>query len=262
MRKYLTLITALGALVALTVVGLAVAAPKPNQPSKTVVGNLELEFNGNFSPKTLSKTKLTPIGLSAEGKIKTLDGSHPPALQKFLIETDKNGAVDVQGYPTCKSSQLQAQDTAHAEKICKSAIIGTGHTNVEILFEESRKVPVSSKLIVFNGGVKGGVTTLYIHAYITLPVPAAIVTTLKIKKIHHGRYGLLTEATIPKIAGGAGSVTSFNVEINKKFNYKGKKKSILSAKCPDGKLQAHGTAYFSDGTKASAEFLRTCTGKK
>ena len=37
--------------------------------------------------------------------------------------------------------------------------------------------------------------------------------------------------------------------------------SVLSAKCPDGKLQAHGTAVFSDGTKASAEIIRTCTGK-
>jgi hypothetical protein len=262
MRKYLTLITAVGALVALTVVGIATAAPKPNQPSEVTVGNLKLRFNGGFSPKTLSKTKLTPIALSAEGQISTLDGSHPPALKEFLLETDKNGAVNVKGYPTCKSSQLQAQDTAHAKAICKPALIGTGKTKVEILFEESRKVPVTSELLVFNGGVKGGVTTLYIHAYITLPVPAAIVTTVKIKKIHHGRYGMLSTATIPKIAGGAGSVTSFSLKINKKFTYKGKKVSVLSAKCPDGKLQAHGTAIFSDGTKASAEFLRTCTGTK
>ncbi|HEX2393098.1 MAG TPA: hypothetical protein VHI77_09285 [Solirubrobacterales bacterium] len=258
MRKYLVLTLALGALIAVSVAGIATAG---NQPVTVRAGNLELTFNGGFSPKALSKKTLTPIALSAEGKIKTVDGTHPPALKEFLLETDKNGAVNVKGYPTCKSGQLQAQDTAHAEKICKPAIIGTGTTNVEIEFPESKPIPVSSKLLVFNGGEKGGVTTFFIHAYITVPTPAAIVTTVKIKKIHHGRFGLLAVASVPKIAGGSGSVTSFGLKVDKKFTFKGKKVSVLSAKCPDGKLQAHGTAVFSDGTKASAEIIRTCVGK-
>jgi deazaflavin-dependent oxidoreductase (nitroreductase family) len=61
------------------------------------------------------------------------------------------------------------------------------------------------------------------------------VTTVKIKKINKGRYGLLATASIPKIAGAAGSVTSFSLVVDKKFTYKGKKVSVLSAKCPDGK---------------------------
>ena len=69
------------------------------------------------------------------------------------------------------------------------------------------------------------------------------MTTVKIKKVHNGRYGLKSVATIPKIAGGSGSVKSFSLTINKK--------GVLTAKCPDGKLQANATAIFSDGTKAS-----------
>ncbi|HEV7562308.1 MAG TPA: hypothetical protein VGO24_02290 [Solirubrobacterales bacterium] len=225
------------------------------------VGNIEFFADGGFSPKTMSKTQLTPIAFEAEGTIKTLDGTHPPALKEVVLEADKNTAVNVKGYPTCKSGQLQSQDTAHAEAICKSAIIGKGTTKVEIAFPESKVVPVSSKLLVFNGGEAGGVTTFFIHAYITVPVPAAIVTTVKIKKVHHGRYGLETISTIPKIAGGSGSVTSFSLKIDKKFTYKGKKVSILSAKCPDGKLQAHAVGVFSDGTKAVTDFVRPCTGK-
>jgi hypothetical protein len=258
MRKYLMLTMALGALIAVSVAGIASAG---NKPVTVRAGNLEFTFNGGFSPKTLPKKTLAPIALTAEGKVKTVDGTHPPALKEALIETDKNGAVNVKGFPTCTAGKLQSQDTAHAEAICKSAIVGKGTTNVEIEFAEQKPIPVTSKLLVFNGGVKGGVTTLYIHAYITVPTPAAIVTTVKIKKIHHGRYGLLSTATIPKIAGGAGSITSFALTVNKKYTYKGKKVSVLSAKCPDGKLQAHATAIFSDGTKASAEILRTCTGK-
>jgi hypothetical protein len=261
MRKYLMLTMALGALIALTVAGIASGAPKPNKPTTVRAGNLELTFNGGFSPTVLPKNTLAPISLTAEGKIKTVDGTHPPALKEALVETDKNGSINVVGLAACKSGQLQSQDTKHAEAICKDAIVGTGTTNIEIEFAEQPPIPVKSKLLVFNGGFKGGVTTLYIHAYITVPTPAAVVTTLKIKKIHHGRYGLLTTATIPKIAGGSGSVTSFSLKIDKKFNYKGKKVSVLTAKCPDGKIQAHATAIFDDGTRASAEILRTCTGK-
>jgi hypothetical protein len=36
---------------------------------------------------------------------------------------------------------------------------------------------------------------------------------------------------------------------------------VLSATCADGKLQAHATGVFSDGTRISAEFIRACTGK-
>ena len=49
-------------------------------------------------------------------------------------------------------------------------------------------------------------------------------------------------ATIPKIAGGSGSVTDFNLTINKK--------GYLLAKCPDGHLDAQGEAIFADGTRA------------
>lgn len=257
MRKYLITTLALGALIAVSVAGFATA----EKPVKVRAGNLELTFNGGFSPKTLPKKTLAPISFFASGLIKTLDGTHPPALKEVIVETDKNGAVNVTGYPVCKSGQLQSQDTSHAKAICRKAIIGTGKTEVEIAFPEQPPIPVKSDLIVFNGGKKGGTTTFFVHAYITVPTPAAIVTTVKIKRIHKGRFGLLAVASVPKIAGGSGSVKSFSLTINKKYTYKGKKMSILSAKCPDGKLQAHGTAIFADGTKASAEIVRTCTGK-
>jgi hypothetical protein len=251
---------AFGAIALLAIAGAAMAAGG-EAPKVVTVGNLRLTFGGTFSPKALSRKTPTPIKLTAEGKIATLDGTHPPALKEFVVQTDKNGSVDVKGYPTCKSGQLQAQDTKAAEAACKSALIGTGQTSAEVAFPEQKPVAVHSKLLVFNGGEKGGVTTFYIHAYFTAPVTGAIVTTVKIKKIHKGRYGTEAVASIPKIAGGAGSVTSFNLSIFKKFNYKGKSVSVLAAKCTDGKLQAHGTAIFADGSKASTSIVRTCTPK-
>src|ERR1700712_1633523 len=88
MRKYLMMIMALGALAALTVAGFARAA---GSTEEVTVGNLKFKAGGSFSPKALSKTQQTPIALTAEGKISTVNGEHPPALKEALVETDKNG---------------------------------------------------------------------------------------------------------------------------------------------------------------------------
>lgn len=249
MRKYLLLTMAIAALIAVSVAGIASAG---NKPVTVEAGNLRFTFNGGFSPSKLPKKKLANIMLQASGKIETKDGSHPPALKEVILESDKNGTINTKGVPVCKSGQLQSRDTKGAEKACGKAIIGTGQTSVEIAFPEQPPIPVNSKLLVFNGGTSGGKTTLFIHAYITVPTPAAIVTTVKIKKIHKGRYGLLSVASVPKIAGGSGSVKSFSLTVGKQHT--------LFAKCPDGKLQAHATSVFADGTRASATIVRTCTG--
>ncbi|HET7589050.1 MAG TPA: hypothetical protein VFK14_02525 [Solirubrobacterales bacterium] len=243
---------ALVGLIAVSVAGVASAAG--GGPVTAEAGNLKFTFDGQFTPSKLPKKKMVPILLSASGKIATKDGTHPPALKEVEVETDKNGSINVKGVPKCTSGKLQSRDTKSAEKVCGKAIIGTGKTNVEIKFPEQPAIPVTSKLLVINGGTAGGTTTLFIHAYITVPTPAAIVTTLKIKKHRHGRYGLKTIATIPKIAGGSGSVTSFNLKVDNK-------KKVIYAKCPDGKLQAHATAKFANGEKVSAGIIRTCTGK-
>ncbi len=257
MRKHLLLITALGALIALGVASVAIAA------KDTVVraGDLEVIIDGSsgVKPKALSKSKYTPIKFTAAGSVKSLNTAepHPPALKEVLLDT-KNAAVNTKGYPACTSAKLQAQTTANAKKVCGNAIIGTGNTTVSVKFPEQAPIPAQSPLLVFNGGTSGSNTTLYIHAYLTQPIVTAIVTTVKIKKAGNG---LKTVTTVPKIAGGNGSVKDFSLTIDKKFTYKGKKVSVLSAKCVGGKITADVTAKFYSGESVKAQVLRTCTSK-
>ncbi len=259
MRKHLTLTLALVAAIVATSAAIASAAGE--KPTVVRAGNLELTINGSVTPKALPKNELAPITLNVSGGIATLDGSHPPALKEVIVDTDKNGQVNPQGLAVCKSSQLQSQDTAHAEAICKEAIIGTGTTDVQIQFPEQAPIPVHSKLLAFNGGTKGGVTTIFIHAYITVPTPAAIVTTVKISKEHKGPYGLHSVASVPKIAGGSGSVTAFSLTFHRLFTYKGKKQSYFEAKCSNGKFLAQAEAVFANGEKVKGGVVRTCTPK-
>lgn len=245
---------ALAAALAVAVAGIATA----EKPTIVQVGNLKLTLNGGFTPKQLPKSgKGAPITLNVSGKIDSVDGSHPPALKEVVVETDKNGSISTKGLPTCTSGKLQAQDTAAAEKICKKAIIGSGTTDVEVEFPESNPFIAESKLLAFNGGSSGGKTTILIHAYLSSPVSAAVVTTVKISKISNGRYGTKSVASVPKIAGGYGSVRSFSLKFDRGY----KNTPYLFAKCPDGHLDAKATSVFTDGTRLTGKFTRTCTPK-
>jgi hypothetical protein len=260
MRKNVLIVLALGALIAVSAVGIATAAGGET-PVTVKVGELELTANGGFSPTALSKTKQTPIALKASGEVKEADGSHPPAVREILIEADKNGEVHTKGIPTCTSGKLQATDTTAALKACKSALIGEGKTTAQVAFAEQKPINVPSKLLVFNGGEKGGKTTMFVHAYFSNPISGAIVTTVTITKHPHGRFGTLAVAKIPQITGGSGSITSFNLEIFKSVKVGGKSINPISAKCTDGKLKVHVTGKFEDGTKAETEIIRACTPK-
>lgn len=254
MRKRLITTLVLGAALAVAVAGIATA----EKPTIVQAGNLKLTLNGGFTPKALPKSgKPAPITLNVSGKIETTDGKHPPALKEVVVETDKNGSIDVKGLPTCTSGKLQAQTTANAEKACKKAIIGSGITNVEVEFPEQAPFIAKSKLLALNGGFKGGKTTIYIHAYLTSPVSAAVVTTVKISKVSNGRYGTKSIALVPKIAGGYGSVREFALTFDRGF----KNTPFLFAKCPDGHLNAKATSVFTDGTKLTGSFVRSCTPK-
>lgn len=252
MRKLMTTL-ALGAAVAVVVAGIATAA----KPTIVQVGNLKITLNGDFTPKKLPKNKPAPITLTVSGKIDTTDGTHPPAMKEAIVETDKNGSINVKGLPTCTAGKLQAQDTKSAEKACKKAVIGQGTTDVEVEFPESNPFIAKSKLLAFNGGFKGGKTTILIHAYLSSPVSAAVVTTVKISKVKNGRYGTKSIATIPVIAGGYGSVDNFSLTFDRGIN----NTPYLFAKCPDGHLDAKATAVFSDGKRLTGTFSRTCTPK-
>lgn len=78
-------------------------------------------------------------------------------------------------------------------------------------FPESTPFSATGKVIAFNGGVRGRVTTLLIHAFVAVPTPTAVITTVKIERQLHGPYGLRSVATVPVIAGGSGSLTKFDL---------------------------------------------------
>jgi hypothetical protein len=254
MRKHLIWILALGAMLA--VAGIASAA-------KVTVrtGNMILTYEGKVTPKALPKNRLAPIALDINGTIADVNGGHPPALKSVVVDTDKHGTVNAKGLPVCTSGRLQVQSTANAKRACSNAIVGKGSTTVRVAFPDQAPFNATGPLVFFNGGVKGGTTTLFIHAYVAVPTPTAIVTTVRISKRRSGKFGLRSVATVPTIAGGFGSVLSYDFKVKRNFSYKGKKQSYLLASCATGRFYAQGDSKFADGTSVKGSVVVPCTQK-
>ena len=58
---------------------------------------------------------------------------------------------------------------------------------------------------------------------------------------------------------GAGSATAFDLEIGRRYSYRGRKKSFLSASCPTGSWATKGNLEFSDRTRLGFTHVFTCT---
>jgi hypothetical protein len=257
MRRILISAFALAAGLAVVMASFAVA----EKPTVVRAGNLILKINGGVTPRKLPRHRLAPITLNASGAIGTTDGSQPPALKEVTIDFDKHGTVNAKGLAVCQPGKLQATDTKRAKQACRGAIVGHGSTRVKVAFPEQAPFESSGPLVLFNGGVRGGVTTMYIHAYVNVPAPTAIVTRVKIKKIHKGRYGTRAVASIPVIAGGSGSVTHFSLAVHRLFKRHGKMQSYLLAECANGHFFAHATAKYRDGRTLTGDVVRACTPK-
>jgi hypothetical protein len=246
---------------AIAALALIVTAGAFAKPAEFRVGNLFLRDDGGISPEGLPRHEQAPISAHFIDQIGTVDGTHPPAFRSLIADFDKSIQVNAKGLPVCRIGQLQARTTEAAKQACPDAIIGSGEAEVEVEFPESTPFIAKGPIVVFNGGVKGGTTTVFVHTYVAVPAPTAVIVTAKITRIHRGHFGLHVVAEVPKIAGGAGSPTRFRLTIDRAFTYKGKQESYLTASCPTGTYYAEGKVQFGDGTTLKVAHALPCTPK-
>jgi hypothetical protein len=256
MRKKILIAAALGLLV---VVGTASAL-------EIRVGEIILNADGGFTPTALPKHEDAPITIHGGGKLSTVSGALPPIVENLNIEFDRHGSVQTTGLEVCQSAKLQATDVSAARRACPNAIVGKGYGHAIVQFPESKPIPVSSPITIFNGPKKHGDDTVLAHAFTTVPVPTTFIVPVVIERIHKGVYGYRTKAKIPKIAGGAGHPISGSLTIGRKWVYKGAHHSYVNARCETGHLQARVEVTFKDegagATFLKGTFLKPCTVRK
>lgn len=213
-------------------------------------GQLIAKFGGGVVPKALPRQERAPVAVKLWGSFSTDTGEHPSALREAAIYFDRAVALNAEGLAVCHPFARES-GSGDLRRVCASAIVGSGRADFEIALPEEASIPVSGNLTVFNGGVKGAITTLYAVAFVKVPVPNAIVIPVKIERIDKGRVGLRAVAKLPRIAAGSGSLLRFSLKVKRRFGDKDAQESYLTARCPDGHLEVASTFLFKNEAKRS-----------
>ena len=248
--------------VVLGVLAVAAIANASTFRQHIVVGELVLDAHGGFDPNELPKFKNAPITTHGGGKISTVSGEIPPILDTFILEFDKHGAVDTTGIPVCTKGKLVATDVPAARRACGDAIVGKGFGSAVVKFPEQGPIKVGSPITLFNGPKKGGDDTIIAHAHLDYPGPATFIVPIVIEKINKGVYGYRVKVKIPKIAGGYGHPISGSANVGRKWTFKGKEHSYISARCETGHFQVHLDAIFKEGDTLTSTFVLPCKVRK
>lgn len=238
---------------------LSSAALSSAQTIYVEVGAVRTSFSASISPRALPKSKREPIAVRMASKVVAKGGQHIPAIARARIGIDRSLTIDASGVPSCSEGQLENQTTEGAEAACPAAIVGTGSTTVEVALGGGVPIRADSRLLAFNGGVEGRTTTLLVHAYLAAPVTQAIVVPIALTKLTKGGYGMRAQATIPKIAGGSGSLARFDLTLRRQVaTTTGGRHGYLLARCSDGNFVFEPEVEFLDGDLARGLLAQGC----
>lgn len=247
--------------VAAIAVGLALAAASASA-TEVVLGDLQVAIEGSTTPQALPPNRFAPITFKGSAVVSTKDGSHIPAASATQLLVDRHIRLDTTGLPTCTIGQLTATAPKAAMAACGDALIGRGTSSAEVAFPEQAPFTAKGPLLAFNGPAGGGYGDAAYHeqlyyVYADVPAPTALIAVAKVSKAS-GPYGYKIEISIPRIAGGDGSFSSADFTIGRKWTYKGKKHSFLSAECADGHLGAQVEISFTDGANLTGDVVDPC----
>ena len=226
------------------------------------VSTLDVTLDVEVSPTALPKTERAPASLTVDTAIGTKDGSRPPALEKLVLQLDRNTSIDVGGVPICNRGYDIRLGLDGVRRICRDSIVGGGKAGFEVAFPELAPVASSpNALAIFNGGTDEGRTVLYALTEMTQPVVTMITMRIEIRRHPKGRMGTEAIVSVPKVLNGAASLTDLSLILHRRISGRASKAGILSAKCPEGEFLADVRADFADADAVAVDLLRRCTPK-
>jgi hypothetical protein len=249
LAKSLRAILVVGSLAALLAAGAQGALVK--------IGPLILRADGGFTPTALPKREFVPIDFQGHAEIERKDGGVPPALERVVLDFDRDGRLSTRGLPECPPERVANATPEEARRLCRGAIVGKGHVGGLIDVPGLGIVRASSLLTIFNGPRLQGNPTVVLHARLTTPATQTFAVVVPIER-KLGAYGYRTTLDVPSIAGGRGALTHIDVKIGRRYVSGGVKRSYVSARCADGILETHGIFTFADGTTIDGSVAKFC----
>lgn len=246
---------------------LALALAALARAEVTQSDHLRVVMQGDLAPKALPRSAAAPVAVSLGGDLSTTDGSDLPRLRTLRIEINRGGRLEQQGLPDCPLAQIAVATSDRASAACRNALVGDGAFHANIVLRGQAPYPTTGKLLLFNGR-RGGKPVLFGHIYASRPFATSFVITFKIDEGGRGTFGTVLSASLPEALGNWGYVTGIEMRLSRRYRYKGKQHSYLSASCPAPKgfgsvpfplIKA--SFVFDGGRKLSSTLTRHCRAR-
>jgi len=203
-----------------------------------------MRFSATPAPIPVPSEGRIPVSLRLATSIEIEDGSHPPPAEELRFEFDRGFRLALADIPTCPSGVRSQSRTE--ESPCPEARVASGRSRWDVAFPGQEPVQVAGRTTAFKIAPR----KLAFHVFLAAPVTADVFMTVELSRAPAGdRYGLRATATIPKVAGGYGSLVDFRLRF---------RKGLFSLTCPQRKVQSRLTADFADGTRLVSAHFVTC----
>jgi hypothetical protein len=249
-----------------TIAGLAIALLGLASLSQAEVkqqGTLRASFSGQLSPHALPRSGVAPVHASVGTKITTTNGQAPPQLRQIQIAINANGRFDPTGLPVCPLEEVQPSTTQNALRACRSSLVGEGLFEAKVLLSQQSPFPSQGKVYAFNS-VLDGRPAILAHVYGTKPIPTSFTLPFVLHK-GKGTFATTLIASLPDVTGNSAYVTGISLALFRRFTYKGKPHSYISAGCPAPKgfseasfPFARARLSFKGGKRMSQTLVRSC----
>ncbi len=95
-------------------------------------------------------------------------------------------------------------------------------------------------MLAFNTRLHGH-SAIVAHVFGKSPVPISQVLPMTFRRNGSGSFGSTLTVQMPKVGPDWGYVTGFDLTLKRRYRYRGRRLSLLSASCPGPQGRAQGT---------------------
>jgi hypothetical protein len=255
MRRWLRLVATTAAVVAVVNITGDASAERAQR------GNVIVTINGGIRPQKLPRRETEPVAVYLSGGVRTSDDSPIPRVNWIRLELAWRGVMFTRGLPSCPRNRLSSRTSEQALAACADSLVGRGRISAQLFVPNQNPFGVRATLLTFHGKTKAGRPAIWAHAYSTDP-PTSFVIPFTVRNEPH-RTVLVT--TIRRSVGPYPHVANFHVKVSRRFKFRGKPRSYLSASCPVPKAFTAGflsfaraTYSFAGGEEIVTESVRSC----
>jgi hypothetical protein len=232
---------------------------------RTQQGNLIASLDGGLSPLQLPRDHPAPVTVHLEGGLQTTDGSLLPRVTRLELGLPGQGVLDTRGLAACPPRKLRHATPEDARAACRPALVGEGRLRAQVQVPHQPPFTIHASLLAFNSRLHGR-RAVVLHAFSADP-PTVVVLPF-ILRLHAGRFRTVLVADLPGSLGPWPHFAHFEMSFFRRYVYRGRAHSYISASCPLPKILTAGfipfaraTYTLAGGRKVSTSIVRGCRAR-